>query len=121
MNGKNIRADPKFKTEMENIKKKRVCKKVDKKKTSDKKLTSMIPKHNSWKKMKEDIINDKTVRVDPTFNDEIEDIKKKRFEMGIDYKKISTRQITSMIIKHNFWGLVKADLEKVKLNRRCSP
>ncbi len=111
MNGKNIKAHPKFKTEIEDIKKKRVGKKIDKKETSSRKLTFMIPKHNSWKKIKDDLIKDKTVRVDPTFNDEIEDIKKKRFDSGLDYKFISTRELTSMIIKHNSWEIVRKDLE----------
>lgn len=118
MNGKNIRADPKFNTELVDIKKQRVRKKVDKKETSNEKLTSLIPKHNSWKKLKEDIINDKTVRVDPTFNDEIEDIKKKRLEKKLDHKRISTRIITALIRKHNSWKMIKEDLVKVKIDKR---
>lgn len=51
------RVDPKFKQEMREIKEDRLINGNDKKKMSDREITGLIPKHNFWRKIKEDIIN----------------------------------------------------------------
>lgn len=56
MKNKTIRVDPRFKNEMEEIKKERLDRKIDKKKVSSRAITSLIPRHKLWKKIKEDII-----------------------------------------------------------------
>ncbi len=52
-----IRVDKKFKEWIEDIQRERLKRLIDTKKTSSRKLTSMIPKHNSSKRMKKDLIN----------------------------------------------------------------
>ena len=50
------RVDPKFKKEMIEIKEARIRNGLDKNKKSDRSLTKMIPKHNSWPLIKQDLI-----------------------------------------------------------------
>ncbi len=45
-----------FAEEMEDIKKERINKGVDKKRKSTKRLTNLLIKHKAWKKIKEDTI-----------------------------------------------------------------
>ncbi len=52
-----IRVDKKFKEWVEEIQRERLRRLTDAKKTSSRKITSMIPKHNSAKRMREDLIN----------------------------------------------------------------
>jgi len=44
-----------------------------------------------------------TSRVGEEFNKELDLIKKKRIELGIDKRKTSTRKLTNLITKHNLW------------------
>ena len=55
---KNIltRVDPRFNDELEDIKEQRLKRKIDKKRISSNKLTSLIPRYKGWSKMKEEII-----------------------------------------------------------------
>ena len=55
---KNIltRIDPRFNNELEDIKNERLKRKIDRKKISSRKLTSLIPRYKGWGKMKEEII-----------------------------------------------------------------
>lgn len=46
-----------FNNEIETIKKERIKYKIDKKKTSTKKITNLIIRHNLWSKIKDDTIN----------------------------------------------------------------
>ena len=114
---KNIRVDKNFNKQIEDIKKKRLSRKIDKDKISSSAITKLIPKHKDWGKVKKDIIENKTIRVDPTFESEIEDIKKKRLENKMDVKKVSNRAITSLIPKHNFWKRIKEDIINFKFNK----
>ncbi|KKK78254.1 hypothetical protein LCGC14_2845390 [marine sediment metagenome] len=54
---KEIRVDERFNNELEEIKGERLKKLIDTKKTSNRKITSMIPKHDLWIRIKRDIIN----------------------------------------------------------------
>ena len=47
-------------------------------------------------------MKDKITRIDPEFNNEIEDIK--------EVTGSSTRKVTSMIHKHNFWKKIKEQI-----------
>lgn len=51
-----------------------------------------------------------TVRIDPKFNDELEDIKKKRLERKTDKKRISVRKLTSLIPRYKKWGKMKEEM-----------
>ncbi len=51
------RVDPKFKKEMIEIKEARIKKGLDKNKKSDRSITKMIIKHNSWPIIKRDLID----------------------------------------------------------------
>ncbi len=55
-------------------------------------------------------MEDKTIRVNKEFNDEIEDIKKERLKKLIDTTETPSRKITSMIPKHKFWKRIKEDI-----------
>ncbi len=59
MEDKTIRVDKEFNNQIEEIIKERLKRLIDTSKISSRKITSLIPKHNSWKRMKEDIINRK--------------------------------------------------------------
>lgn len=59
----------------------------------------------------------KLVRVGVEFNKEIEFIKNKRLEIGKDKKKKSTKILTNIIIKHNFWKEMKKDIINIKIER----
>lgn len=118
MSDKNIRVGKNFNEQIKDIKKERLNRKIDKEKISSSKITSLIPKHKDWKQVKEDIIENKTIRVDPTFQSEIEDIKKKRVENKMDRKRVSNRTITSLIPKHNFWKRMKEDIINFKFNKK---
>ncbi len=50
------RIDPRFNKELEEIKKERLKRKIDKKKVSSRAITSLIPKHKLWEKIKRDIL-----------------------------------------------------------------
>ena len=60
-------------------------------------------------------MQDKTVRVDREFNNQIEEIIKERLKRLIDTKKISSREITSLIPKHNSWKRMKEDMINRKI------
>ena len=51
-----------------------------------------------------------TVRIDPRFNEELEDIKDKRLERKIDKKRISSRKLTSLIPRHKWWKKIKEEI-----------
>lgn len=51
------------------------------------------------------------VRIAEEFNNEIEDIKIKRLELGGNNKKFnSSRILTKLLIKHNYWNKMKKDI-----------
>lgn len=52
-----IRVDKEFSNWIKEIQKERLKRLIDTNKTSSRKITSMIPKHNSSKRMREDLIN----------------------------------------------------------------
>lgn len=58
-----------------------------------------------------------TARIGETFNKEIEEIKKKRLELGVDKKKKSTRRLTDLIVKHNSWPIIKREMVKIELEK----
>lgn len=55
-NNKTARIGEDFSNELEEVKEKRLEKKIDKKRKSTKKLTNLIIKHKYWSKIKEDLI-----------------------------------------------------------------
>ncbi len=63
-----IRVDVRFKDEINDIQNKRVERKMDKKKISSNKLTSLIPRHKWWEKIKEEMI-EYPFKEDSNFND----------------------------------------------------
>ena len=65
-------------------------------------------------KKKKDAINHMT-RIDKSLNDELEFIKDERLKQGIDKKRKSTRILTKLLIKHNHWGVIKAEMIQLKL------
>jgi hypothetical protein len=48
-------------------------------------------------------------RIGDQFNMELEKIKEKRMEIGIDKKKRSTRELTNLLIKHSNWSKIRED------------
>lgn len=58
-----------------------------------------------------------TARNGEDFAKEIEYIKNQRLELHIDKKRKSTRILTNLIIKHNFWPTIKAELIKLDLRK----
>ncbi len=56
---KTIRVAKEFNNEIEEIQKERLKRLIDTVRTPSRKITSMIPKHKVWGKIKEDIINHK--------------------------------------------------------------
>jgi len=56
MADKTIRISSRFNDEIEEVKEKRKEIKIDKKRISSRALTSLIPRHKLWKKIKEDMI-----------------------------------------------------------------
>ncbi len=56
MEDKTIRVDTRFNKEIGEIKKARLDSKIDEKKTSDRAITSLIPRHKLWAKIKKDIL-----------------------------------------------------------------
>ena len=61
-----------------------------------------------------------TVRIDPRFNDELEDIKDKRLERKIDKKRISSRKLTSLIPRHKRWEKIKEEIIEYVFKREVS-
>lgn len=57
-------------------------------------------------------------RIGEEFNKELEEIKDKRKNQGLDKKRKSTRKLTELIIKHEVWPKIKKDLLKVKLEKK---
>lgn len=55
-----------------------------------------------------------TTRVGERFNKEVEEIKKKRIELGIDKKKKSTRFLSDLIVRHLLWKKIKEEIIKFK-------
>lgn len=51
-----------------------------------------------------------TQRIGENFNQQIEEIKQIRLNLGKDKKKSSTRKLTDQIIKHNSWEIIKEEL-----------
>ncbi len=56
-----------------------------------------------------------TARIGEDFNKELEDIIKKRIEIGKDKKKKSKRRLTNLIVKHRDWNTIKNDTIEVNL------
>lgn len=59
--------------------------------------------------------NNITSRIGEAFSKELEEIKEKRLESGIDKKRKSTRRLTNTIVKHRDWKKIKQDTIEVKL------
>lgn len=68
MKDSTIRVDVRFNKELEDIKDKRLKSKIDKKRISSNKITSLIPRHKLWEKIKEEII-EYPFKEDRNFND----------------------------------------------------
>ena len=60
-------------------------------------------------------MKDKTIRVSSRFNEELEEIKKKRKESGIDKKRVSGIALTSLIPRHKLWKKIKEEMIEYKL------
>lgn len=56
-----------------------------------------------------------TARIGENFNKELDLIRDKRKEKRLDKKRISTHQLTNIIIKHDRWEEIKKDMMKVNL------
>lgn len=56
MKNSTTRIDVKFNNELEEIKDQRLERKIDKNRISSNKITSLIPRHKRWEKIKEEII-----------------------------------------------------------------
>lgn len=59
-----------------------------------------------------------TARIGDKFNKEIEDIKNKRLEIGIDKKRKSTRRLTNLIVRHDHWRKIKEEMITLNLEKR---
>ena len=59
----------------------------------------------------------KQARIGERFNREIDQIKEKRIELGIDRKRKSTRLLTELIIRHDSWPEMKRDMANLNLER----
>jgi hypothetical protein len=55
-------------------------------------------------------MNNKTNRIDPKFNEELEEIQQKRLDKKLDKTKTSIRELTLWITKHNFWPQIKEEM-----------
>lgn len=62
-------------------------------------------------------MEDKTIRVDKEFSNQIEEIQKERLKRLIDTTKTPSRKITSMIPKHKFWKQFKKDIINYKFKK----
>ena len=62
-------------------------------------------------------LHGKLVRVGEEFNKEIEFIKNKRLELGIDKVKKSTKILTNILIEHDIWNRMKEDIINLKIER----
>lgn len=51
-----------------------------------------------------------TARIGKEFNEEIEKIKDLRLVSGKDKTRVSTRKLTNLIIKHNYWDIIKKEM-----------
>ncbi len=56
---------------------------------------------------------EKTTRINQLLVDELDFIRKKRLESKIDHKKIGDRKLTGLIVKHDLWPEMKADIIKI--------
>ncbi len=65
-------------------------------------------------------MEDETIRVSTRFNKEIEDIKEKRKEAGIDKKRISSRALTSLIPRHKLWKKIKEEMIEYKFKNNTN-
>lgn len=64
-------------------------------------------------------INDKnhTTRIGEKFMKEISEIQKKRIDLGKDKKKRSVRDLSNLIIRHDFWEEIKEDMIELDFKR----
>lgn len=67
---------------------------------------------------KENHSQNHTARVGVEFTKELIEIQEARLESGIDKKKKSIRKLTDLIPKHNSWAKIKADMEKINLEKK---
>jgi len=56
-----------------------------------------------------------TARIGKVFNDEIEEIKKQRLDLGLDKKKKSTKTLTNLITRHKDWEKIKKDTIELEI------
>ena len=55
-------------------------------------------------------MENKITRIDQRLDEEMEDIRRLRKELGIDKTKISDRAITNLIVRHKLWKRIKQDI-----------
>lgn len=51
-----------------------------------------------------------TARIGTSFSKEIEEVKELRIKSGLDKFKISTRELTDLLIKHMLWNKIKSEM-----------
>lgn len=56
---------------------------------------------------------EKITRIDAKFYAELEEIRKRRLESGIDKIKIPDRKLTALIAKHKCWKQIKDEMVKL--------
>lgn len=59
----------------------------------------------------------KTARINKDFYNELDKIIENRYKNKSDKIKTNIRVLTGLLIKHNSWGTIRADLEKVNIER----
>jgi hypothetical protein len=59
-----------------------------------------------------------TARVGVEFTKELIEIQEARLESNIDKKKKSIRKLTDLIPHHHHWAKIKADMEKINLEKK---
>jgi hypothetical protein len=63
------------------------------------------------KNLKSSQVNE-LIRVSKKFNEELENIQKKRIDIGLDEKETSKPKLTDLIVKHKSWSNIKEDMVK---------
>lgn len=48
------------------------------------------------------------------FNRELDEIKNKRLELGKDKDRRSTKELTNLITKHNYWKIIKKEIIQIE-------
>lgn len=53
-----------------------------------------------------------TSRIGKKFHKEIEEVKNKRMESGLDQTRSSTKELTDLIVRHEHWKEIKKEMIK---------